>query len=130
MPMQGLFSTFPTGAAGCALLMMRIALGVLLLDLARWPLGGPASDWLALAPWLIAMAMWVGFLTPLAALLSTLFVLRAWLSGDSAMGVFAACLMLEAVALSLLGPGAFSLDARLFGRRRIIFSQRHGPDGE
>jgi uncharacterized membrane protein YphA (DoxX/SURF4 family) len=32
-----------------------------------------------------------------------------------------------AVALVLLGPGALSLDARLFGRREIIFPHERRP---
>ncbi len=31
------------------------------------------------------------------------------------------------VALVFLGPGAFSLDARLFGRREIIIPGTHRP---
>ena len=32
-----------------------------------------------------------------------------------------------ALAITLLGPGAFSLDARLFGRREIIIPHASGP---
>jgi hypothetical protein len=31
------------------------------------------------------------------------------------------------VAITLLGPGAFSLDARLFGRREIIIPEAARP---
>jgi hypothetical protein len=34
-----------------------------------------------------------------------------------------------AVAVALMGPGAFSLDARLFGRREIVIPPLHrGPE--
>jgi hypothetical protein len=37
----------------------------------------------------------------------------------------AVILLVDAAALALLGPGALSLDARLFGRREIIIP--HDP---
>jgi hypothetical protein len=42
--------------------------------------------------------------------------------GAAAVGLAAA------VALGLLGPGAFSIDARLFGRREIFIPARDGSD--
>ena len=109
---------------------MRIALGVLLVNAARWPLGVTGSCWMSLIPWGLSVLLCIGLLTPITAVLCMLFVLRVWLGEVSSMLVFPLCLLLEALALALLGPGAYSLDARLFGRRRIIFSQRHGPDSE
>lgn len=36
-------------------------------------------------------------------------------------------LAVMASAISLLGPGAYSIDARLFGRREIVISSRNPP---
>jgi hypothetical protein len=36
----------------------------------------------------------------------------------------AVCVMAVSTAIALLGPGAFSLDARLFGQREIIIPDR------
>jgi hypothetical protein len=33
-----------------------------------------------------------------------------------------------ALAVALIGPGAYSLDARLFGRREIIIPRASRPD--
>jgi uncharacterized membrane protein YphA (DoxX/SURF4 family) len=68
-----------------------------------------------------------GFLTPFAGILAGLGSLSfalSWLPVptpylfDSNLSIFFVAIM--ATVLSLLGPGAFSLDARLFGRREII----------
>jgi hypothetical protein len=37
--------------------------------------------------------------------------------------------ILDAAALALLGPGAYSLDARLFGRRVTVVTPRKGKTG-
>jgi uncharacterized membrane protein YphA (DoxX/SURF4 family) len=68
-----------------------------------------------------------GFLTPLAALLvgaCFLGIAASWFPEPS-LGlhdarVAAFGMTITAVALALLGPGAFSLDGRLFGRREIV----------
>ena len=68
-----------------------------------------------------------GFLTPVAGVLvglGTLGITLGWLPAatrnlfDTALPAVFAAIMCAAIAL--LGPGAFSIDARLFGRREII----------
>ncbi len=103
--MQRLFSTFPGGVPGVGLLLLRAVVG-------GWSIlhgGIPAIA----AGGLLA----IGFLTPLAAGLSV------------AILGFSDARWLVSLALALLGPGAFSLDARLFGRREIIIPRRSNPSG-
>ena len=75
----------------------------------------------------------IGFLTPGATTVAGLaFVMLAFASGAPAAGLFldrpgALSLALVAAALVLLGPGALSLDARLFGRREIGLSRDRRP---
>jgi putative oxidoreductase len=75
----------------------------------------PALELLALA---CAVLLAVGFCTPLVALGDA--VLQAWLAVHSGR-LFGDHMILAALGLSLsmLGPGAWSLDALLFGRKRI-----------
>ena len=78
----------------------------------------------------VGAAIFVGFLTPAAAAVATVGYLRTGVSSFlmtgannhiSALAAFN--LAAISVALVLLGPGAFSLDARLFGRREIIIPE-------
>jgi uncharacterized membrane protein YphA (DoxX/SURF4 family) len=91
-----------------------------------------ALTWMAgLLAVVSGVALVAGFLTPAsgaAAGLTTLFIVATWTPpGASVLIDRAAALVLvvDATALSLLGPGALSLDARLFGRREIIIP--HNP---
>jgi hypothetical protein len=62
----------------------------------------------------------LGLLTPLVSLLAGIVELAMLLTATT--GVVVAVLLgpLDAVVLLLLGPGAYSLDARLFGRRVVV----------
>lgn len=79
-------------------------------------------------------ALAAGFLTPLAGLLVGLCFLGiafSWFPGPS-WGLHEARLVafgiiVTAAAIALLGPGAFSLDGRLFGRREIVIPPATRP---
>src|SRR5271165_6833897 len=124
-----MFSNFPGGSPGAGLLLLRAALGLSLLALgAAYLLDGQDLTFLI---WIVSLLLFVssilllvGYLTPLAGGFAGLFSLGCALGliPEPAWGflttrpsaVLAAAI---AVALVCLGPGAFSLDARLFGRR-------------
>ena len=130
--MQRAFSTFPEGLPGAGLLLLRAAVG------SAFIVQGVAyiMDWhaLRLPARAIALLMVVsgatlvlGYLTPCAGILAGLFSIGGTLSWFPAPNVDLFEARLTAVlttvilaALVCLGPGAFSLDARLFGRREII----------
>jgi Zn-dependent protease len=69
----------------------------------------------------------LGFFTPLVSLLAGIAEVAVLLTG--AATVVAAALLgpLDAVVLLLLGPGAYSLDARLFGRRVVVLQPAPAP---
>jgi uncharacterized membrane protein YphA (DoxX/SURF4 family) len=78
----------------------------------------------------------LGFLTPICcglAAAGNLFINPVWLPSSQtpthASSIAHLNLAIIGIALVLLGPGAFSLDARLFGRREIIIpdSKRDQP---
>jgi uncharacterized membrane protein YphA (DoxX/SURF4 family) len=66
----------------------------------------------------------VGLMTPVMAIVVTVGAGGLALSGqlESALE-----LIVLAVAVALLGPGAFSVDARMFGRREILLPNPRSP---
>ncbi len=78
---------------------------------------------------LVGTALMIGFLTPIAGACASLDNLVngvSWslTSGGNSNAIVFLYLVVICVAITLLGPGAFSLDARLFGRREIIIPER------
>jgi hypothetical protein len=121
--MQKLFSMFPNGAPGIALLLLRLFVGAVLISDAV-AAGSALNEILVWVLVACALALVAGFITPIAAVLVALI---------EAIGLHADCVQMAlhsvgpiviGVALALLGPGAYSIDARLFGRRLMEF----GPD--
>lgn len=124
--MQRLFSMFPRGAPGVGLLLLRLGAvaGVFVHD-AVWS-GMSASPLLAVPLSVGGAALSLGAVTPFAALATgtTVLLLFATQPAGAASTAYVALLLATAVALALLGPGAWSLDARWFGRRLITLDSR------
>ena len=86
----------------------------------------PESWALGLLAVLAGICLLLGFVTPLAGAASALAGLAVHLSHSaidpSLVAVFGFNAIVTAAAIALLGPGAFSVDSHLFGRRRIIIA--------
>ncbi|HEY6330300.1 MAG TPA: hypothetical protein VI756_13255 [Blastocatellia bacterium] len=90
---------------------------------------GPVAVWtsiVGLVAVLGGLLLIIGFLTPVAAILAGLGAIgiellwgAAPLSGSGGW-LSTGLVVIMAASVVLLGPGAFSIDARLFGRREII----------
>jgi hypothetical protein len=116
-----LFSMFPSGRPGIALLILRVSVAAMLLAHGRIS-EIPAFSSVFLVVLLLALSLCLGFATPLAA---TLYCIAGLALLPNAVGFDTKIIVLSipnAVVLALLGPGAYSLDARLFGRRVIVLS--------
>ena len=119
--MQRLFSTFPNSWPGIGLLILRLASGFSALGL--WHTTSDLADVADLLfRWTLAgesVLLWIGLWTPIAAIAQTAIQIGAMILAHryDSSSVLAAAL---GVALAMLGPGAWSLDARLFGRKRIV----------
>ena len=111
---------FPSGQPGIALLLVRVALAIMLVDGVAGRLLNLGSPWFLAAPAAVALALGLGFLTPIVAGLTIVLEVATWATTGGPIGAVHVCAVLDAIALSLLGPGAYSLDARLFGRRQVI----------
>lgn len=114
-----LFSSFPIGLAGIALLLLRfVAAATFLLDgTAHWTL--VSSPWVVVLYVSIAVTLCLGVLTQYASVLVIILDLWAVYSTNGNDLFHLAISILIGGILALLGPGAYSVDARAFGRRLI-----------
>ena len=123
--MTKFLSRYPDGAAGIALVLLRLACAwIAFLVIARLPLPqfSPNASTVVAAAFALALAL--GFGTRIVAfVLAAAAIALASMTGiDSALTMIArAC---GCAALGLLGPGAYSIDAIVFGRRVIRLEPR------
>jgi len=124
--LQRLFSTFPDGSPGTGLFCLRLGTGIPLILLATADVS-PVPLVAATAGVLMLAGLW----TPIAG--AVIAVTEVWLvfahhfplhflQPDDPWVHF--LLALLGVGLALLGPGAWSVDARLFGRKLFVHQDR------
>ncbi len=119
--MQRLYSTFPTGKPGIGLLLLRLAAGCALiverLQLLRPIPPSPLLE-INVVLILIGICICLGLWTPVMAGLDGAAELLMTVSDP---GRYESHLLLAilGISLAMLGPGAWSIDALLFGRKRI-----------
>lgn len=111
------FLLFPAGAPGAGLLLLRLSVTIFL---ATYPAGRFAKDdWQPFAFYLLAFAIGTGLRTRSAATIAMILAVVAFAAGGPDLnGAFIAH-AIDALVLAIVGPGAFSLDARLFGRTTV-----------
>jgi hypothetical protein len=117
---QRLFSTFPTGSPGAALLILRLTVAASLLLIGA--AGG--LSWTAIAVVLPVIGLCLGFLTPYCAVLCCLMELRAALLSGKEHGLVLVVPILNSIVLAMIGPGAYSLDSQIFGRQLVRLPPR------
>jgi uncharacterized membrane protein YphA (DoxX/SURF4 family) len=103
------------------LLILRLAAGFSLLgvDYMTSGPGGLATVLLRCVALAVAVLLMLGFGTPFAAV-GTAVIQVGIMTLERRYSSSAMIATALGVALAMLGPGAWSLDARVFGRKRII----------
>jgi putative oxidoreductase len=119
--LQRLFSTFANGWPGFGLLIQRLVLGIALLYrgialLTGVRAVGPIVP--ELTGSVLGLFILAGLWTPAVGALVA--VVQVWIAltgaGDEPVAIILAVL---GGTLAMIGPGAWSIDARLFGRKHI-----------
>lgn len=118
--MQRWFSVFPEGWSAAGLALLRLMLGSGLIADAAASLGDPGLRQLipAAMEFMTGALIIVGLWTPITGVIACLFPLAIMLMAHR-MSELHLLRGAVGISLALLGPGAWSVDARLFGRRRV-----------
>jgi uncharacterized membrane protein YphA (DoxX/SURF4 family) len=128
--LQRLFSTFPDGWPGFGLLLLRLGIGIALIYFGATGLlmktPAPISVALNVIAPVAGVFLLAGLWTPIMGALAAVDQIRIALSlqssGPAGKGTHIFLAVFSA-SVAMLGPGAWSIDARLFGRRRFSSSR-------
>ncbi len=110
---------FPTGLPGLALLLLRASVAMALLAQGYEHRQG-LPGWAQAAVILVSFVLSVGYLTPILALMGLVFHGFMWWALGPGNAAVVVIVLLDAIALALLGPGAYSIDSYRFGRRVVV----------
>jgi uncharacterized membrane protein YphA (DoxX/SURF4 family) len=131
--LQRLFSTFPNSWPGVGLLLIRVCLSLALFYFESASLSWKPSDPITFVQKSIVTAggifLLAGLWTPVMGVLIALneFLIALPFSSarhqDTWIHVFLAVI---AASVAMIGPGAWSIDARLFGRKRFDIDRTRG----
>ena len=124
--MRRLFSTFARGWPGAGLLLMRMVAGIALIErgIARLSSGPPVLlAVLSVLTTVGGLLLLAGLWTPVAGIVVA--AIEVWKIFLLPVNLWIYILLATlGAALAMLGPGAWSVDARLFGWKRIDIQDR------
>ena len=123
--MQRLFSTFPNSWPGIGLLLQRVVTATVLF----WSGFGHLREPSQFAPVFLhligagaAILLLLGLWTPVCGTL--IAILQVWVAYSGTGAGIPIMLATLGITLAMIGPGAWSIDACLFGRKHIEISER------
>jgi putative oxidoreductase len=119
--LQRLFSTFADGWPGLGLIIQRFVTAAALFSCAATRYSTSAEP-AVLVPYLISagagLFLLLGLWTPIAGYITA--AVELWVAFSSRGNpTLALVLAASSASLAMIGPGAWSIDARLFGRKHI-----------
>ena len=121
--MQRLFSTFPGVLAGAGLALLRVTVAVPLVYAGLLTVASSSAVLFGSAGSGSAILLLIGLWTPIAGALIAVAELGLAVLHPAEPWSFLHFVTLGA-ALAMLGPGGYSVDARLFGRKHIQIPER------
>jgi len=124
--LQRLFSTFPNGWPGTGILLQRVTTATTLFCYGIAHVRD-ASQFASMVPHMFAAAagilLLVGLWTPIAGAIVAIVELWIVCSSAGRLGTPIVLATLGAT-LAMIGPGAWSIDAHLFGRKHFEIPER------
>ena len=116
--MQRLFSTFAGGWAGTGLLLQRFLISAILLHGVFLNLEKTRHFSPVTLPVIASLLLIIGFGTPYIGLLVA--ATQLWLIFAGSADPWTAIILFGlGASLAMIGPGAWSMDARFFGRKHV-----------
>ena len=121
MVIQRLFSSFPDSWPGTALLLLRLCVSPsIVFHGMHSSIDTHAAPLLIAGAWTSAALILIGLWTPIAAGVAAVTEAAVALAGAAPEFLPHILVTVIAVSIVLLGPGAWSIDAYLYGRKRVI----------
>jgi uncharacterized membrane protein YphA (DoxX/SURF4 family) len=119
--LQRLFSTFADGWPGAGILLLRVLAGGALINrgIAAISAGPQAGIVLQIVGAAAGLLILGGLWTPVVAVLAGMaeVMIAVTQPGPQSLAIMLAGL---GISLAMIGPGAWSIDARLYGRKQIL----------
>jgi hypothetical protein len=115
---------FPSGTAGVGLLVLRFSvMASLMFDGCPYR-SNAAPSWILVALGTTALLLCLGLFTPICSVLCAVLEAFCLLRMGGRYQFHPILDLMTCIILALLGPGAYSIDSMLFGRRRLMLPPR------
>jgi len=112
---------YPRGIVGFALLLLRGSVGILLLSNGCAEILTTNLSIVSLIRLVVSLGFCLGLFTPVLGIIAVAICLLPLFSAHMTLFLVPAAALILSIAIAILGPGAYSVDALLFGRRRVPF---------